>query len=253
MRRGLFFLVASIALLAGSSSIGSAAISPCGTAGSKFAGASPTGIVTYGAKADISLQDPALCDAATGSPSTSSAWTMLVEDTPNYYLAQTGYIHAGSNWTYAGSDGNGNPVTYQGYHYSVFTEWTPTVGVGDVVQFFAAPPPSNTNYQTGYSFNDHRINMWQGTTQLTHTNYDPSGVWQTPWEPQFYGETHHCESDVPGTSSAHVTFSHIEKKSSDGTWSSITTSTFNRYTDCTDRYNTQWDTKPHSFDIWTGP
>lgn len=245
MTRRVLLPIAIFAFVAaGLASGGRASISPCGTEGSHFSGGEATGITQVGAKANITAQDPSLCDAATGSPSTSSAWSMEVSG-DGTYLAQVGYIHTGSLFVYQNQSG---------YHYSVFTEWTPLSGP-DILQFWSpSPPPSSALYEVSRNATDARINLWEGTTQLTHTSYDPALWWSTPWIPEFYGETHHCQSDIPGTTSNRVTFSNVEKKSSAGSWSQINDLLLHKVNVCSnDRYNKQWDTQPNSFDIWTYP
>lgn len=239
-----FLTVATVSLLfACAAQSSQAATSPCSTASDYFDGGASTGITQYGVKADIETQNPAIC----GSSSASAVWVMESGHEPagtgNAYWgwAQAGYIHWGS----------GQGPT--GLH--VFSQWCES-HCGNIFNLntksFSAPTGTE-NYSVNYNFNSGNLVMWNGSTTLDQTAFDPLVSWVYPWELEIFGETYQCESDVPGTQSNPVKISSIQKmydRSYD--WNQV--NDLGLWTpDCSGRYHRGWVTQPTSFNIWTYP
>lgn len=186
-----------------------AALATCGTPGNYFDGAENTASTAiYGVAADIETQEPALCSAAGGSSSSSSAWAMLTPAGQNDY-AQAGYVKNGVNVTQYPT----------GFHY--LAQYTTTTG--GVVTFISGNPGTSTHtYAVYLRASDDRVHMtYDGVNMLT-MNYDTTGNWNTAWQGQFYGETWHAESDVVGSNANRARFNRIYKYNSAGTETFIT-------------------------------
>lgn len=192
-------------------------------------------ITTYGAYAYINTRAGARCTGGAGSTSFSTAWTMLAD---NYYYGNDGYAQSGYLYL------RGNSTTYYFAQYRRSSSYTPVSKYGN--------PASGTNlYVSGYQFDTGHICMWVGSTSLLCTNFDPAaGVWQAPWDSEYMGETAQAQDDMPGISSAHVTFSTIRylKCRSCG-WVSLPSGLWRL--DVPSRYHQSGSLS--QFDIWTYP
>jgi hypothetical protein len=219
-------VLAAVSLILGSGTA-DAARSPCGTLSNYLDGAWAPNTDQYGASASIQAYKPALC----GSSSAGVAWSMESGQSPTDGWAQVGYGNFGGS-------------------YEVFTQWTRSYFSVPNTKYFAAPS-GTAQYWVSYNFNQGLLYMNKGVTTLAVTNFDPAVYWSGPWIPQFFGETRHCESDVPGVAGNRVAFTSVRKMARDGTWSSISSLTLPA-ADCT-RYHRNWSTQPTSFQIYTDP
>jgi hypothetical protein len=227
----------------------SAALSSCGTPGNKFDGAWATGITQYGAKASVETLSPQLCNPVNGSTSLSAAWVMETTNATCDGWAQAGYVHTGSNSAF-------------GYHWNVFTQTvthSTVCGGTPNTEWFGTPSGSPTfkvYYTTDHLGGAGFFDLYQGSTYLWSTSWDPASAWTGNWVPEFFGETGDCNSDMPGTQSNKVTFGSVEKMENpqaggEGTWSAINDLILPA-ADCT-RFHRGWQTQPDAFNIWTDP
>jgi hypothetical protein len=119
-------------------------------------------------------------------------------------------------------------------------------------KYFAAPS-GTAQYWVNYNFSNGHLYMNKGLTTLDQTTFDPAVSWTGPWIPEFFGETGHCESDVPGVAGNRVAYTSVKKMARDGTWSSIPSLSLPT-PDCTNsRYHRNWSVQPTSFQIYTDP
>lgn len=206
---GGFLLALLTTMLTSGQTPAAAAGATCGTKNNYYAVAQSSSYssLVYGVKANIQRYDPALCSSASGSPSVSAAWAMLIPQTPLTQYAQAGYVKVGTNnpdypshtglhefaqYTYACAPncGSGNP--------NAATAWGPT------------PPTGSTTYSVFLRASDDRIVMQAAGSTLLVMNRDISGEWSTGWGGQFGGETFHTASDIPGVDTNHVIIDNIQ-------------------------------------------
>lgn len=232
-------LMAGIAALtAGPGEQAVAAGSTCGTIGNYFDAAQSANYSSsvYGVRADIERQVPALCSASGGSPSISTVWAMLVPATPTTQYAQAGYINVGAN--------NAAFPGHPGMH--TFSQFT--TAAGPPVTAWGSDPSGTTTYKVFYRPSDNRVHMLANNTEIDVMGRDVIGEWSSDWAGQFAGETHHKQSDVPGSMGNHVTFDQIKKYDVSLLTSPITN--LNLYTPT-------WGNYKHSlpgtasYDVWT--
>jgi hypothetical protein len=220
--------VVALVLGAGAGNVG-AARSPCGSSGNYFDGAWALNTDQYGASANIQPFNPAIC----GSSSFGAAWSMETGNAASDGYAQAGY---------------GN---FQG-SYVVFSQWTVLYSGPYHTKYFAAPS-GTAQYWVSYNFSNGHLYMNKGVTTLDQTTFDPAVSWTGPWIPEFFGETKHCESDVPGVAGNRVAYTSVQKMARDGTWSSISSLSLPSPNCTSSRYHRNWSVQPTSFQIYTDP
>jgi hypothetical protein len=132
-----------------------------------------------------------------------------------------------------------------------FTQYKRNSSTPAVTGYYSqyASDPSNV-LKTEYNFSTARIDMWINSTKFATTNFDPNSYWGAqPWSSQYSAETGHCQSDVPGTSTAKSEYRSVLKKTGAGTW--IAPAVFESVSpDCSPRYRIEWAGSP-SFNVWT--
>jgi hypothetical protein len=229
-----------------------AAGSSCDNHANWFVGAdSPFTTSNFGVRSQIEFREPALCSASGGSPSASSAWTMLGPETPVTQYAQVGYYKQGTK--VSGADTPNGIHTFAQYTKACF----PDCGPGNSVVVSATAPAPSPGDQTMYSVylraSDDRIHMYDASTSILTMNRDVSGEWSNAWGGLFRGETWHSSTDVPGTFSNRVLFNYIQKYDSSGNLNFITT--LNPFSDRS-RYHYDYfdaDVGGKGLKIWTDP
>jgi hypothetical protein len=218
VQRRIRYLFASAVFLAGavllapSGPVGAAGVN-CNSAKTSYGDwvENPAQTSLYGVRGDIETNVPALCSASGGSPSSSSAWVMLLPEDMAYY-AQAGYVK------------NGTEVTQYptGFHYLAQYKKPdgsrPTYVQGD-------PGTSTHRYAVYLRASDDRIHMERDGNHMLTLDYDVTGVWDSAWFGTWSGETWHLESDVPGTYSDHTTFNYIQRFEQNGDINFVTSLT----------------------------
>ena len=145
----------------------------------------------YGANANIISHVPLLC-TTNASWSDSAAWTMLAGGIPSQQYAQAGYGRM-----------YGDSTAYY------FTEYRQDGNHSFVrKEYGAISGGQNQNYQVAYNTGGY-IDLWAAGNH-DRTNFNPVGIWSTPFKPQWEGETHDPGDDVPGTASNPTTFANLE-------------------------------------------
>ena len=221
--------------------IAEAAKAKCGAVGNFYAGAtSAFATSTYGVRADVETNRPALCNASGGSPSVSSAWVMLLPNNAAYY-AQAGYAKVGL----------GNSQYNNGFHYLAQYK-TPS---GSRPTFISGDPGTTTHtYAVYLRASDDRIHMTRDGVNLLTLNYDTTGTWSTSWGGEFSGEAFHKQSDVPGTATDRTRFNYIQRYLGNGGIDFVTT--LNGFTQPSSRYHRHKGAAQvggQYLDVWTDP
>jgi hypothetical protein len=197
-----------------------------------FDGFDTRSLTTFGAMATINTRPGALCTGGTGA-GVSGAWAMVAN---NYFnnsggYAQSGYISVASNVT----------ARY-------FSQWVKYSGQTPVT-VWGNNASGSVQYYTTYHFDTGHLYMVVAGTTFDSTTFDPAaGVWSSPWDSQYYGETHHPGDDMPGTVLGHDTFSVIRYISS-RTSGWVTVPSGVSTTSGVARYHFSGGTS--TFDIWT--
>jgi len=184
--------------------------STCSNLGSYAAGYSSSYLdQNYGASAQIEYNNPDLCNTEAESPSASVAWAMTTARSASHpnnaaanMWAQVGYGQFGGK--YSDADGRG---------IGTFAQWTKackatlSCEVGVETRFNGVNPTGAWFYKAYWWTPDQHIHMTVNDQDFGwETNYNPFGVWDTAWACQFFGETIHPQSDVPGTSTDRTNF-----------------------------------------------
>jgi hypothetical protein len=236
--RRRYVSMATICVLIFATSSGSrAATAQCGALQSYLVGAYSEE-TNYGARAEIEKHKPDLCSRK----SVSVAWSMIgggttSDDVDGY--AQVGYGRFGEN------------SSFDEAGMKVFTQTAKYLGGDPKTRFF--PKPTGTLlYEVDYLFTDGKLHMYVDGDQVAKTNWDPAIAWTGTWSTQFFGETKHSGSDVPGTEADPVGFTSIEKKTRDGSWVGVPGLTLAE-SPLVSRYFKSWISQPDSFEIWTDP
>jgi hypothetical protein len=196
----------------------SAHISLCGSPGSFFAGNENFTQDNRGARANIENYSPSVCDT---SDTFSLVWTMIHGSAHCDGWAQTGYVRdtmvtgALTKWFQQSTKINpsdpacnatGNPHTV--YDQVVIT--------GECPGTFTCPEYRTTRYPS-----DGKIRMMviaDKTYVLWITTFDPLSWWTLPIHADFYAETLHQETNIPGDSVDHVSLQNIMEKDVNDNW-----------------------------------
>jgi hypothetical protein len=214
----------------------------------EFVGATVTGSAQLGVWANISTRQPALC----GPQGSTAVWVGEVNipnpaSPPNYpAIVQIGYYLGGTKAIDVPKPG-----------WQVFDEKKSCGGrrfvCNPIFRFFGHPSGTNT-YKVVYNSVKHRFNLWYNG-QGDHTFWSPQTLWTHPWKAEFFGETHQCNQDVAGTRSNPVVFSNVQVRSKVGSWQASNILTLKNIDDCSgpERYQRWWNTRHHSFRIYTYP
>lgn len=235
-----------------------AARTPCGSFGNFFSGHGRAES-SHGVKASIERVKPAICGDKSGSTAwsmISGAWGGTNSDCSGPLdpdgLAQVGYGRFGSD----------SPGDDAGFH--VFSQWfvyNPNSVSGVRVHTKGGTKPNETDvYKVLYNATAGRLEMLVGGNLRARTDFDPAVYWLNPscgttiWSPQFYGETHHKASDVPGTDSDRVAFAALRKRDREGNWEYFDSGAPSwSGEDSGTRYEFSWVTTNREFKIWTDP
>jgi hypothetical protein len=200
----------------------------------------------WGARAKITPFDPDLC----GRSSVAVAWSMVT--------ARSAEVGGASGWAQVGYGrfGSNSGFAQSGYlTFAQYTRWCYNDGSGCAAGYpvtrFASPPTGTVLYSNAYRAATTYIHMVAGGTLIARTDFTPIGLWEDAWQGQFFGETKHVESDVPGTRNSKVSFSDLKRETDpSGTWAAITSVSM-LSSHCRYRYAVPGTTT--DFDIWTYP
>ena len=187
----------------------------------------------YAARATITERNIALCSNALGATSGAAAWTMLAGADGVDGYAQIGYAELAPG-----------SVTQRFWEYSPDSEtWTRTM--------FANIVAGTTHtYSVVYSFTDGRVRMiFDGVTKATTPFSIEFGVWPTPWEGQWFGETLDRGDDMPGISTAKARFQSIGVVIQHG--GGYVNPRNPQLPTLLPFYKFSWVTYPTTFEIWT--
>lgn len=152
-------------------------------------------VATWGAMANIVLQDSAFCSGSTSSANHISAWALVNGAGSQYELAQAGYIKV------YGTDSTPRNFAEYDDDYNNYG-----------FKYLGGIPPNGSNnfYYDEYDTSSHTEDMVVNDTYMLQTSFDPDGDWPGPWEPQYLGEVHDAGDEMPGTSSARVSFTNVQ-------------------------------------------
>lgn len=235
MQRRFFRLAAAAVLVIGIAALQAAstaeATTTCGSAGGWFDGAYKTGESLYSVSATLSNPNiPGLCGS---SNSDVSLWPMIASGTNANVL---GYAQSG----YGRHSGESNTYYFAEYHHPNAT--------GDVFKE-GGVAASGVNYNEWYDFTGGHINMMVGSTTYLITDYDPILYWGSPWQAQWFAETHQYGDDVPGTATnpAYVSSLQIKTCRSCGPTTPSGVVLYNNSA----RYAEGWDTTNSVFHVYT--
>ncbi len=192
-------------------------------------------VETYGSSARISTVYPLLCS---GASTFSNAWSMLTT-AATLGWAQSGYIR----------EYELSPTTV---YY--FAQWKRASGYAPNT-LYTSPGPAAGNvvkYKTTINV-DGYVEMYRGSTIMARSGWKPSNNWgPQPWSNQYFGETGHCETDVPGLEWNRAHFTDVSRQTwLQGAWINATGLTTAK--DCGSRYQLLTLSPPSSvaFDIWS--
>lgn len=206
------------------------AASTCvGVRGNYFDGYGTVGANTTGSTAIISTEYPSLC---TGASTFSNSWSMITSLLSTAGWAQTGYIRDKNH-------NNGSLAS--------FSQYLRTTSDVPVTKWFGAPQLNSIHsYQSFVSGT--AIVMYIDAFKVDTTNFNPATYWGSqPWSSQFFEETGHCQTDVPGLSTDKVHFTTVKILQS-GSWVAAPSLTPGR--DCQSKYG-QSIVNPTALDLWT--
>jgi len=119
--------------------------------------------------------------------------------------AQIGYIYyAGGPWTY-------------------FTQWKQYNNVGSPnANWYGGSPSATHSYRVNYVGQPPYGNatMYMDGIAQAQTGFDPTAAWSC-CNAEWNGETFNYNDEVPGNTSAHVHFGHVQEWSSGSGWHSV--------------------------------
>lgn len=174
----------------------------CGTSSIYFDGPYSTQLGVWGERAWLTTRQAPFCTGSGYPSNLITAFSMMQANPAKFNgYAQSGYMEIQG--------------TYSSMQY--FAEYkkdntTPFVRViGPTGTGLGSTPTTGSNheYSAGYdgSFNDIRI--YVDNSEILDSNFNPYGYWPGPWGPQWTGETHDTGDNVPGTSTAHASFTYM--------------------------------------------
>lgn len=226
-----------------------AAITPCGNPGEYVAGgASSFQTSIFGAKADITFIQPSIC----GDHGSSVAWSMVTAHS-SLQSGTDGWAQAGY-----GDFGSALGLSQSGQQeFSQQTLWCPATGPCasgyPVTKFHAIPSnPGPFDARNDYFSGCACVHMAYEGNVIDTTNFNPVSAWDAAWSAQFFGETHHLESDVPGFKTNHVHFTNLMKDTGGQSWANVNNLPNFGVTNSVCRYHAVMQSGT-DFDIWTYP
>lgn len=171
-----------------------AATASCGVATNLFTGYGYYGNLQYeGVSANITVRNNALCTSDT-NPGTNFAytWVMTAAHGGTAGYAQSGFYHGyGQSVKFAAEDNpNGTTVPPRRTYYPAL----PTVG-------------AKYSFKVVYVSSCACMEESVGGVVIQRSNFNPYSRWTQPFAQEWYSETTHPGSNVPGTSGAKTTFS----------------------------------------------
>lgn len=191
----------------------SAATSNCGTAGNYFAGRyyapAASELLVRGARADIEQKQANLC---TGGANSESLGQSMLAANEEFRWAQIGWVHK----------------NYGDVYLRYLWEWTGTGGAINQ-SYFGYP-----HYDTSDTFT---VNRYESDSKIhlllngvapdcniqevcPVTGYDPVNQWDGGIHAEWFGESFHPGTDLPGTDSNRMDFLNVETKGGAGNWNS---------------------------------
>lgn len=210
-----------------------AAVACAGARSNYFDGKYTNSSTTYGARAVIETFYPGLC---TGGASTfSNAWSMIAPQATTGW-AQSGYVK--------------DTIMSQTTVY-YFAQWKKNTAATPNT-LYTSPGPANgavIEYKSVVNSNGY-IDMYRGATLMATSTWKPADFWGAqPWSNQYFGETGHCETDVPGLDFNPVSLTSVQYRSQvGGTWLTPVGLTGVHHCGSTYQYATVSST---AFNIWT--
>jgi hypothetical protein len=165
-----------------------------------------------GASAHMSYKDDNVCTSVQNNTNLSTSWSMI-QGSP--YGANAGYAQSGR-------------IYYPTIPSNCMRHFGEQSESGSsFVRMLGVCTSSNENHQVWQQYipsNGHlRSNI--DTTVFLESSWSPVGIWPTPWQANFLGETHYGESDVPGLTSNPTDFTQMQvQRYSDDLWESTCSS-----------------------------
>lgn len=184
-----------------------------------------------GAGANITTQVPALCTTG-DSYSDSSIWAMVAGGGSNDGYAQSGYDRE-YGWSTVRFFAEYSKCNYGCTYY----DW------------YGGNASGTHSYQELYNYVN-AIYMYVDSTIVLTTNFDPITVWSSPWQGNWYGETHDAGDDIAGTSSALVYFSGLCLRTARNQGCTTSPSGVTFYSGLS-RYHEAWNTVNSKFHVWS--
>lgn len=220
LRAGLAGLtVIAATLLATSSSASAAGACPrYSFDGYRTGGQSAFNSGIFGVSARIETNQPNLCGDDDASNGSSGPWAMVAarsKTDPSNFRA-LGYAQAGYQQTGSASGFYGMTGIYTFSQYTKKCKATLSCGTSaDYITDFWTAPSGPTVY-SAIQFEDGYIHMHADNHHIDQTGYSPTGVWESAWQGQFYGETTETASDQVGTAADPTSFDLMKKYDADG-------------------------------------
>ncbi len=172
--------------------------------------------------------------------------------------ARSAEVEGASGWAQVGYGrfGRNSGFAESGYlTFAQYARWCYDDGSGCAAGYprtaFAPAPTGTVLYTNAYRASTTYIHMVAGGELIARTDFTPIGLWKDAWQGQFFGETKHVESDVPGTRNSRVSFTGLMRQTdASGTWATV-----ERLTMFTShcRYRQSAASGTTDFEIWTYP
>lgn len=150
-----------------------------------------SGYAFEGASAYIVVRPSALCSGDTdGGTNFSNAWSMIAgsSTTQSLEYAQSGF------------------ETRAGHATMHFAQYASPAG-GVTTKYVSTLLNERHAYRSLWSPTCHCVRMTVDSTLFLQTPFNPYGIWQSPFVPQFFGEASYFTNPMPGTASSPTAFS----------------------------------------------
>lgn len=165
----------------------------------------------YGAAGRFETKNPELCGTETTTATFSSVWVMATAPSDQYpgdparkAWAQAGYIQAGTNLCTDGGTSCSPSSSIRAF--SQHTRQCKSVGTfctnGITTKTVWGDPITVETFYDYYVYemypDDGSLTMYGANQYLDTTPYATANVWDPDWTIQWFGETYHPQTDVPG-------------------------------------------------------
>ena len=171
-------------------------------------GATSTQSTIFGASAQVTYQNPVVCNQPGRQ---SSAWVMV--SAPN-----DGSPNGAHNWYFQlgyKKLAGGSPVRWAQWTKSCYPDCGSSATHGN---WYGAALTGTHTYAVYLVGSTQRLRgTIDGAAIADGPTYDPSLYWDSAWAANFAGETHDKDSNIPGIATNKVVFTDIKRYNGDGT------------------------------------